>query len=214
MTRRTAAERHLDSTPQVVPGEETEADLVDVLMAFHHPTRRWLAELLAIEGPASVGRLAGRTGLAVGSVSHHLKALHRYGFIEPAPDLAQDTRESWWRAVRRPLSWSADDFATGTAGRRIADAAEAENFRHQVRAIGQWLSHRDAVDADWRRAASSTDTVVPATRPQLEDLVDRIHDVIADWSVECLVDGERHPDAERLPIRVIARAFPTAPVRP
>jgi predicted ArsR family transcriptional regulator len=214
MTRRTAAERHLDSTPQVVPGEETAADLVDVLMAFHHPTRRWLAELLAIEGPASVGRLAGRTGLAVGSVSHHLKALHRYGFIEPAPDLAQDTRESWWRAVRRPLSWSADDFATGTAGRRIADAAEAENFRHQVRAVGQWLSHRDAVDADWRRAANSTDTVVPATRPQLEDLVDRIHDVIADWSVECLVDGERHPDAERLPIRVIARAFPTAPVRP
>ena len=39
-------------------------------MAFHRPTRRWLAELLEIEGPASVGRLAARTGLAVGSVSH------------------------------------------------------------------------------------------------------------------------------------------------
>ncbi len=61
-------------------------------MAFHHPTRRWLAELLEIEGPASVGQLAARTGLAVGSVSHHLKALHRTGFIEPAPDLARDTQ--------------------------------------------------------------------------------------------------------------------------
>jgi hypothetical protein len=43
-------QRHLDSAPR--SGE----DLLDVLMAFHHPTRRWLAELLEIEGPASVGR--------------------------------------------------------------------------------------------------------------------------------------------------------------
>lgn len=214
MPRRTAAERHLDSAPTVAARDESGEDLIGVLMAFHHPTRRWLAELLELEGPASVGRLAGRTGLAVGSVSHHLKALHRHGFIEPAPDLAQDSRESWWRAVRRPLSWSADDFATGSAGRRIADAAEAENFRHQVRAVGHWLTHRDGVDAAWRRAASSTDTIVPATRSQLEDLEARMREVIADWSTECLADDARHPESERLPVRVIARAFPTGPVRP
>lgn len=214
MTRRTAAERHLESAPRAESGDESGEDLVDVLMAFHHPTRRWLAELLAIEGPASVGRLAGRTGLAAGSVSHHLKALHRHGFIEPAPELARDTRESWWRSVRRPLSWSADDFATGTAGRRIADAAEAENFRHQVRAVGQWLAGRGEVSAGWRRAASSSDTIVPATLAQLEDLEGRIREIVADWSSECLADADRHPETERLPIRVIARAFPSGPVRP
>jgi hypothetical protein len=84
VTRRTAAERHRDSAPQHAAERESRDDLVDVLMAFHHPTRRWLAELLEIEGPASVGRLAARTGLAVGSVSNHLKPLHRHGFIEPA----------------------------------------------------------------------------------------------------------------------------------
>jgi predicted ArsR family transcriptional regulator len=183
-------------------------------MAFHHPTRRWLAELLEMEGPATVGRLAGRTGLAVGSVSHHLKALHRHGFVEPAPELARDTRESWWRSVRRPLSWSADDFASGTGARRIADAAEAENFRHQVRAVGQWLARADRTDAAWRRAASSTDTVVPATRAQLEDLADRMRTVIEAWSAECLGDCDRRPEVERQPVRVVARAFPTGPVRP
>jgi hypothetical protein len=214
MTRRTAAERHRDSAPQHTPGPESPDDLLDVLMAFHHPTRRWLAELLEIEGPASVGRLAARTGLAVGSVSHHLKPLHRHGFIEPAPDLAHDTRESWWRSVRRPLTWSADDFATGTSGRRIADAAEAENFRHQVRAVSQWLTRTGEVDSEWRRAASSTDTVVAATQTQLGDLAERMRDVITTWSAECLEDQAVRPDAPRLPIRVVARAFPSGPVRP
>ena len=85
MTRRTADQRHLDSAPRRTPGEESGDDLLDVLMAFHHPTRRWLAELLEIEGPASVGQLAARTGLAVGSVSHHLKALHRTVSSSPRP---------------------------------------------------------------------------------------------------------------------------------
>src|SRR4051812_22913847 len=214
MTRRTAAERHRDSAPQHSPGPDSGDDLLDVLMAFHHPTRRWLAELLEIEGPASVGQLAARTGLAVGSVSHHLKPLHRHGFIEPAPDLAHDTRESWWRSVRRPLTWSADDFTSGTAARRIADAAEAENFRHQVRAVGQWLTRTQEVDAVWRRAASSTDSVVPSTRAQLEDLGERMRDVITTWSAECLEDQAARPETERLPVRVVARAFPSGPVRP
>lgn len=214
MTRRTAALRHAGSAPSGPPGQESGDELLDVLMAFHHPTRRCLAEILEMEGPATVGRLAGRTGLAVGSVSHHLKALHRHGFVEPAPELAHDTRESWWRSVRRPLTWSADDFATGTSGRRIADAAEAENFRHQIRAVGQWLAHASQVDAGWRRAASSTDSVVPATAPQLEGLGERLRDVLAAWAEECLIDAEARPAEPRLPIRVVLRAFPTGAVRP
>ena len=132
MTRKTAEERHRIE-------RDAGTDLMDVLVALHHPTRRWLAELLWVEGPATVGRLAARTGLAVGSVSHHLKPLHRQGFIEPAPELARDTRESWWRTTPRNLSWSPDDFEPDSLGRRVADQAEVENFRYQVRAIQAWL---------------------------------------------------------------------------
>ena len=214
MTRRTAAQRHLDSAPPTDHGGEATEDLLDVLMAFHHPTRRWLFELLALDGPASVGRLAARTGLAAGSVSHHLKALHRHGFIEPAPDLARDTRESWWRALHRGLTWSADDFAAGTAARRVAEAAEAENLRHQVRAVRQWLTRSREVDETWRRAASSTDTIVPATVDQLATLEVRLREVIDAWSRDCLADAADRPDPARRPVRVIARAFPSGPVRP
>ena len=206
MPRRTAETRHEIG--------EVGTDLIDVLIAFHHPTRRWLHEILALEGPASVGTLAGRTGLAVGSVSHHLKPLHQQGFIEPAPDLARDTRESWWRVVPRSVTWGIDDFAADTPARLVADQAEAENFRHQVRAMQQWLANAGGTTEEWRRSATSMDTLTRATSDQLRDLAERLQDVVTAWVSECREDEDAHPDADRAPVRVIARTFPTVAVRP
>ena len=212
MPRRTAAERHLDSVPPADPDPTT--DLADLLVAYHHPIRRWLTEVLALEGPANVGQLAARTELAVGSVSHHLKALHRQGLVEPAPDLARDTRESWWRICDRPMTWSVDDFEEGTLGRRVAETAEIENFRHQVRAIRAWLQQQSGDERPWRLAAESVDTVTYATVEQLHDLGDRLTQLVTDWSASCAADYAEHPDDVRRPVRAIARAFPSAPVRP
>jgi DNA-binding transcriptional ArsR family regulator len=207
MPRRTADTRHA-----LAPA--TRHELMDLLIAFHHPTRRWLLEILGLEGPASVGRLAARTGLAVGSVSHHLKPLHQQGFIEPAPELARDTRESWWRVVPRSVSWSVEDFDVDSPGRMVADRAEVENVRHQVRAIQQWLSTAADSTPEWRRAAGSTDSLVPATVDQLADLTERLNDVIVAWTVACKVDATEHPEAPRRPVRAVVRTFPTAVVRP
>jgi len=213
MTRKTADERHRDSAPTSPPGAESGSELVDTLIAFHHPTRRWLVELLGIDGPASVGMLARRTGLAVGSVSHHLKALHRRGFVEPAPAYAKDTRESWWKATSRQLTWSADDFAVGSADRRIAESAETETFKHQVRAMRQWLiAERDG--DPWGAEASSSDTLCKATAAQLAELGRRLDDVVSTWTQDCLADRDPHPDAERRAVRVMTRAFPSTPVSP
>ncbi len=214
MPRRTAAERHRVSAPRRGTEAESGSDLLDVLIAFHHPTRRWLCELLGVEGAASVGRLAARTGLAVGSVSHHLKALHRHGFVTPAPDLARDTRESWWRITPRSVAWNPEDFLEGTAGRRVADAAELENLRYQVRAIQQWMSSSRNLPEQWRRAAGSTDTYVPATLEQFRDLTQRLQDLVAQWSRDCMADREARPDIERRPVRVVAHTFPSEPVKP
>lgn len=207
MPRRTADLRHQ-------PDAEADHDLIDVLMAFHHPTRRWLCDILGVEGPASVGRLAARTGLAVGSVSHHLKPLHEQGFVEPAPELARDTRESWWRITPRSITWSVDDFDAGTMSRRIADQAEAENLRFQVRAVQQWLAAAPEAPEDWRHAAGSMDTLVPATVDQLADLYERLTSVVNGWTAEVHADRVAHPDAVRRPVRAVARCFPSAPVRP
>ena len=207
MPRQTAEHRH-----RIEP--DATHELMDVLVALHHPTRRWLVELLHIEGPATVGRLAALTGLAVGSVSHHLKPLHRQGFIEPAPDLARDTRESWWRVTPRSLSWSVEDFEPDSLGRRVADQAEVENFRFQVRAIQQWLKRMSDVPAAWRRAAGSTDSLVNATAEQTADLHRRLDAVLEDWTRECEEDEQQRPGVERRHVRTVIRCFPSGPVRP
>lgn len=216
MPRHTASERHTATRPTADHelGSETGNALLDVLTAFHHPTRRWLCELLAVEGPATVGQLARRTGLAVGSVSHHLGTLHRYGFAEPAPELARDTRESWWRSRPRQVSWDAADYGEGTVARRIAGAAEAENFRHHVRAVQRWLVEGESAPVEVRHAAVATDTLVAATVEQMGELSRRVTELVVAWSEECRADAQVRPDVERLPVRVSARVFPSGPVKP
>jgi DNA-binding transcriptional ArsR family regulator len=214
MPRRTAAERHLVPTPPPIPEQDPSDELAALLIAFHHPLRRWLTELLSVEGPANVGQLAARTGLAVGSVSHHLKVLHQQDLIEPAPELAHDTRESWWRLKPRSMTWSVEDFEEGTLGRRVAQTAETENLRFQVRAMQDWLRRAPTETAGWRSAANSVDTYVSATQDQMRDFAERLAELVHDWSAECTHDAAAHPEAERRPVRAIARVFPSEPVRP
>jgi DNA-binding transcriptional ArsR family regulator len=214
MARRSAADRHLESAPRPTSGRSPSDELAELLVAFHHPIRRWLTELLGVNGPANVGQLAAATGLAVGSVSHHLKVLHRQDLVEPAPELARDTRESWWRLRPRSMSWSVDDFDEGSLGRRVAETAEMENLRFQVRAMQEWLRRSGDETPEWRAAAYSTDTYVPATEEQVRDFARRLGDLVRDWSQECMAAAEMDPDARRRPVRAIARVFPSAPVRP
>jgi DNA-binding transcriptional ArsR family regulator len=214
VTRRTAAERHVASAPAAAADRDPSDELAELLVAFHHPIRRWLTELLGVEGPANVGTLAARTDLAVGSVSHHLKVLHQQDLVEPAPELARDTRESWWRLKSRSMTWSVLDFDEGTLGRRVAETAEAENFRFQVRAMQDWLRRSTSETPGWRDAATSVDTYVPATEEQVRDFATRLKRLVREWSDECMAAAEEHPDAVRRPVRAIARVFPSDPVRP
>lgn len=208
MPRRTAAERHTDSAPSRTESADKESVGIDELVAFHHPVRRRLMELLGTGGPATVGQLAGRMGLAAGSASHHLKVLHRAGLIEPAPELARDTRESWWRVETRTISWDVADWPAGSVDRMTARSAERamHDFNHAT--LVAWLRHREQHADPWGRDAGSSSTLTMATRQQTADLSDRLAAVVHDWSEECRRDKEIHPDAPRRPVRATAAVYP------
>jgi DNA-binding transcriptional ArsR family regulator len=212
MPRKRSVDRHVGSAPAsdvVTPADSTA--LLDALIALHHPARRRLYEILAVGDPSSVGRLAAAARLAPGSVSHHLKALHRAGFIEPAPELARDTRESWWRAIPRRLSWSAEAFTAGTVGRAVADTAEQANLEHQTRATVTWMRNRVGLPEPWRHAGFAADNLVPATPEQFEELVNAMGDLVTRWGAVCREDARTRPSVERMPVRLVARAFPSDP---
>jgi hypothetical protein len=112
------------------------------------------------------------------------------------------------------MSWSVEDFDEGTLGRRVAQTAEAENLRFQVRAMQDWLRRAPGETPQWRTAAASVDTYVSATEDQVRDLAGRLGELVRAWSEECTSDAVEHPDAERRPVRAVARVFPSEPVRP
>jgi DNA-binding transcriptional ArsR family regulator len=212
MPRRTAAERHRDSAPtpqtrSVLDRDDPGPTPVDALVAFHHPLRRRLYETLVVDGPAPVGVLAGRLDVAVGSVSHHLKPLHAQGFVEPAPELARDTRQSWWRARHRRMSWSVHDYDS-PAAREVATAAERANLRHHVQRALEWYAHRDELDPAWEQAALVTESLGRATHEQLLELRAGINDLLATWTRTCGEDAEARPDVERVPVFAFAYAVP------
>lgn len=159
-----------------------------------------------IGGPASVGRLARSTGLAPGSVSHHVRVLVTTGFVEPAPELAGDTRESWWRALPRVLRWRSDGYLAGTAGEALAELATDLNLTYLIDAIAHWR----ATPQPLRWDGTVVDTVTPATEAQLADLGSRLATVLDDWVQECRASVESEPGAERRAVRAIGLVFPEA----
>ncbi|MGN6576783.1 MAG: ArsR/SmtB family transcription factor [Nocardioides sp.] len=203
MSRRTSTDRHRDSGP---PADGPQ--LIDQLVAFHHPTRQRILECLALHGPATVGGLADRLGLAPGSVSHHLKPLHRAGLVEPAPELGRDTRQSWWREVRVTLSYDAADFPAGSRVRELVTAAERANDDRHVSAIRSWRAGRDSMPQPWQRAGGSQDTTVAATPAQAADLHERIGALLRDWSRECREDAVSRPDDSRRVVLALAHVHP------
>jgi DNA-binding transcriptional ArsR family regulator len=178
---------------------------IEVVAAFHHPARRRIMDFLSLERPATVGAIAAALGLQVGSVSHHLKALEQAGCVEPDPDASSDKRQSWWRPVARSLSWSTDDFSG--AERMLAEAAEVENFQHQLRRVIEWFGMREEYDPGWVAAAFSTDRFVRADPEQLADLSHRLNELIADWEEGCKANDS--PD--QVPVFVLARGVPARP---
>ena len=174
----------------------------DVLRAVAHPLRRRALDVLRVHGPQTASLLAERTGEAVGNLSHHLRVLHRAGLVEPAPELARDRRERWWRLVRRGLQWAETDFLDDPAAAAAADAATRLGLQRQVELARAWLA---APDPAWRDAAFSTDAWLHLSPQELAELSE---------AVTALYDRYRdRPDdgAERRPVFLFARGFPAQP---
>ncbi|MDQ6716493.1 MAG: helix-turn-helix domain-containing protein [Actinomycetota bacterium] len=213
MPRRPAAERHLDSAPasSASPtGSRSPVPSVDALVAMSHPLRRRLLDVLRVDGAASVGMLADRLDVAGGSVSHHIKRLHANGFVAPAPDLARDTRESWWRSIPVRLSWSRLDYAEGTSGREVAEVAERVNVEHHIQLIRSSLDQRPKLDPDWERAALVSDTLVRATPRQVAELSTELTRVVDAWRRRCAEEGGAS-SVDSAPALIALYALPVQP---
>ncbi|GAA1387188.1 helix-turn-helix domain-containing protein [Kitasatospora putterlickiae] len=179
-----------------------------VLAALTHPVRRRLLDLLAVDGPATVGLLAERTGQAVGSISHHLKVLADADLVEEAPELARDRRERWWRPTDGTPRWRRADFADDPVAEAVADAAGSLELERQAALVRGWSAARHEYPEPWREGcAVATDTWLRLTPEEARELAGELVELLSRWAVRPVPEDGR----ERRPVFAFAYSVPARP---
>ncbi|HEX3588649.1 MAG TPA: helix-turn-helix domain-containing protein [Pseudonocardiaceae bacterium] len=178
-----------------------------ILAAMTHPLRRRLLDVLRVDGPSTVSKLADRTSEAVGNVSHHVRVLAAANLVEQVPELSRDRRDRWWRLAAPRLRWSADDVAHDSAARAVATAAESLNLDRQVGLVRDWLGAPDQQRAKWAHGAFSTDSWLRLTPDELAELGAQLTTLLGQWA------GRTSPDdgQDREPVFVFLRGVPGQP---
>lgn len=173
------------------------------LKALAHPVRLRMLGMLRVDGPATATQLAVRLGLNSGATSYHLRQLAQYGFIAEVPHASR--RDRWWRASHELTSVPASE----TEGEAL-DLDLAFNqavLSLQVSQMQQALEEYAELPAQWRKASTASDIIVPMTAAQAEALTKRLTDIILEAMRAAPPLGEpTSPDM--VPFSVMLHAFP------
>jgi len=152
------------------------------MRALAHPLRLRLLGHLRTDGPATATALAERLEVSPALASYHLRQLASHGFIEEAPELAEDGKQRWWRAAHERTSWSTVEFldtpervaAEQALGREIANA-------HASRAA-EWVADAPSWPVAWVDASDMSDWVLQLTADELKEMHDEIEATIEWWA--------------------------------
>ena len=182
----------------------------DVLKGLAQPIRQKLWRLLLQQGPCTVATLVAQLGTDPGQTSYHLRELARRGWVEHAPELARDRRESWWRAVQQPTSWRVEDFDTPD-GRAVADHLARQMVRENVQRLRDAMQSYPQQSDEWRAAFAAEQSFLQLTADEAQAMNAELHQVLVRWAHHgrrALDDGDL---TGRRPYFHFMYGFPEAP---
>jgi DNA-binding transcriptional ArsR family regulator len=178
------------------------------LRAFAHPLRVRLYYELGLRSAATVSDLAAAVTEPISLVSYHLHQLAGHGFIEPAPELARDNRERWWRlSEQRRMRLSVTDFLDQPGGLEAAAAIQQSVATLRAEQIERFLQDQQHGDREWLEAAFSDDGVLMLTVEELKLLHEELAEVIKRFRERA--DSKPEPDRRRT--MLIIHGFPYTP---
>ncbi|MGH8877550.1 MAG: ArsR/SmtB family transcription factor [Stackebrandtia sp.] len=181
----------------------------EILKGLAHPMRVRLYQLLST-APATVGDLAKKVGGDPGQVSYHLRELEKRGFIEEAPELSRDLRQSWWRSTGEQISFSSEDFDT-PGGRFVADTVKAQWVLEQFRQVRAAEAAKSDLDLPWRKAMSASQTSLYLDAEELTELGSELLAVFDRWNPRSRANRAKDDDVDRRAVRVFYHAIPEVP---
>jgi predicted ArsR family transcriptional regulator len=165
-----------DATPPV-----RRIDDPEVLKGLAQPIRQKLWRLLLQQGPCTVGTLAAHLGADPGQVSYHLRELAKRGWVEHAPELARDRRESWWRAGSESTAWRLEDFDT-PEGRAVARHLGTQMVRENVERLQAFMRDYQRWSPQWRAAFSGSQSFLYLSADEAQQLNAELNQVLSRWA--------------------------------
>lgn len=173
------------------------------MRALAHPLRLKLLGLLRLDGPASVGALAQKTGEAPGSISYHIGTLARSGFVVEAPELARDGRERWWRAAHEVTHFEPAELREDPEQHGASLAMRQAILQAYLAEQLASLDAEAALDRDWLAASGTGDVFAHLTLDEFRELSSSLEALIDHWA-----EVGREPRDGTRPVRAIVSAFP------
>ena len=178
--------------------ERTVTRLTDprALRAYAHPVRMRLMGLLRTEGPLTATRAADLLGESSGTCSFHLRQLAKYGLVEEAE--GGTGREKPWRATTTSTAWdtTGDSTPEMAAATSLLSTVVAEQHFEQ---LARWLEASPGEPAEWQRAAMLGDRLLYVTPAELEELRDRMREMLDEY-----VERDLRPDLRPADARLIS----------
>lgn len=178
------------------PEKKVEITDPKAIRALAHAARlEVISELFSTQVSRTATELAAQTGLTPSAMSYHLRALQKWGIVEPAAT-AGDARERRWKAA-------GTDFAINSGGGVASPEfavldLELDAFRRRVNAYAKAKDQR-LKDGDSSEASSVvmlSTALLYLTPSQRSELTAKILGMLKDYELE---DPDHVPEgAERM----------------
>lgn len=153
-------------------GELLEITDPRMLRALAHPARMAILEHLMLDGPATATQCADVAGLSPSACSYHLRALARFGFIEPAPAGAADGRHRPWQTRVLGITYGGPD---SSGAKLAAEHTLTRMVQQRLDKVRDRYRAREAeYPAEWRSAAGLRLDVLHVSAAELTEIGARL----------------------------------------
>jgi DNA-binding transcriptional ArsR family regulator len=189
--------------PRVLPGGQLDLTNPGALRAIANPTRMRILQRLRMKGPATATECSEEVGESPSSCSYHLRQLARFGFVEEA-DGRSDGRERRWRARGFGMRWSSTGSPEYVAASSVLRQVVLDvDLQH----LFDWFDREPSEPAEWREAATFSDSTLAVTPAELMELDERIRALFAPYLAR-VRDRLPTPEGARQ-VQVVFLGFPT-----
>lgn len=134
-----------------------------------------------MRGPQSVGMLCDLVDEAPGSVSYHVGKLAEFGLVEPAPELARDGRERWWRAAHEQTAWEPLENLDDAERRTALGVLRRAVLHRYLASLEEYLEAEASMETEWVRGAVSGDSFLHLTSDELVELRSDVEALAERW---------------------------------